>query len=269
LTGLLTGSAAWAQAAGPFSVFTVSPCRVLDTRFAGALGPVPSGGTLSILVSGDLTAGGTINQGGASTCNVPDGATGVFINIVAVTPSGAGYLTVYPSSLALPPSSSTLNFATGQNIANAALVALCTPFSSCNRDLSITMGQAGAHLVIDVTGFLWPVGQPISIDIQGPTVSLSSPATGTTYTTAQTVNINATASDNVGVTRVEFFDGSTLKATVTSPPYTYAWPITSASNGTHTWTARAWDLAGNGTTSAASTVTVNIGAGDTVLPTVS
>src|SRR5262249_52160430 len=105
--------------------------------------------------AGDLTAGGTGNQGMASTCNVPDGATGVFINIVAVNPSGPGHLTVYPYGIALP-SASTLNFTTGENVANGALVALCTPSSSCPRDLNITMGPAAAHLVIDVTGFLWP-----------------------------------------------------------------------------------------------------------------
>jgi hypothetical protein len=43
-----------------------------------------------------------------------------------------------------------------------------------------------------------------STDTTPPAVSITSPASGTTYTTAQTVTLTATASDNVGVTKVEF-----------------------------------------------------------------
>src|SRR5207247_8659714 len=92
---------------------------------------------------------------------------------------------------------------------------------------------------------------------------------GSSYTTAQTVTINASASDNVGVTKVEFYDGATLKATATTAPYSYAWAITSANNGTHSWTAKAYDAAGNVANSAAASFTVNIAASDTTAPTVS
>src|SRR5215813_14110035 len=70
--------------------------------------------------------------------------------------------------------------------------------------------------------------------------------------------ITATASVNVGVSRVEFYDGATLKGTATAPPYTFAWPVSSASNGLHSWTAKAYDAAGNNATSTAVSVTVNI-----------
>jgi hypothetical protein len=55
---------------------------------------------------------------------------------------------------ALPPTASTLNFTTGQTVANGVLVPICTP--SCSSDLTILMGPAGAYLVIDVTGYLMP-----------------------------------------------------------------------------------------------------------------
>lgn len=135
--------------------FTVPPCRVLDTRFSNPVGPISPQGTLSILVAGDLTGGGTINQGGASTCGVPKAATAVFANVVAVNAEGPGHLLVYPFGAA-PPVASTLNFTTGQTIANGALVPICLPAESCAFDLNITMGPAGAHLVIDVTGYLAP-----------------------------------------------------------------------------------------------------------------
>ena len=156
LMGLLTTATAWGQAAGPFDTFTVPPCRVLDTRLSTPLGPLPANGTRNILVAGDLTAGGTVNQGGATNCGVPDpGATGVFINVVAVNAGGPGHLTIYPFGTSLP-LASALNFTTGQTIANGVLVPICTPAASCIFDLSITMGPAGAHVVIDITGYLLP-----------------------------------------------------------------------------------------------------------------
>lgn len=153
--GLSTITTAWGQAAGPFDTFTVSPCRILDTRLSSPLGPIPANGTRSILVTGDLTGGGTINQGGAATCGIPDAATGVFINVVAVNAGGPGHLTVYPFGAPLP-LAAMLNFTTGQTIANGVLVPTCAPPASCTFDLNVTMGPAGAHLVIDVTGYLLP-----------------------------------------------------------------------------------------------------------------
>ena len=153
LISLLTIPSGWGQAAGPFDTFTVPPCRVLDTRISTPPGPIPGDGTRSILVAGDLTGGGTVNQGGAANCGVPDAATGVFINVVGVNAGGPGHLTVYPFNISLP-LASTLNFTTGQTIANGVLVPTCTPAGSCAFNLNITMGPAAAHVVIDVTGYL-------------------------------------------------------------------------------------------------------------------
>src|SRR5262249_59399429 len=59
----------------------------------------------------------------------------------------------------------------------------------------------------------------VTADTQPPTVAISSPASGSTYTSAQTVTLTATASDNVGVTRVEFYDDTILTHTSTPAPY--------------------------------------------------
>src|SRR5262249_24973050 len=72
-----------------------------------------------------------------------------------------------------------------------------------------------------------------------------------------------------GVTRVEFYDGTTLKSTVTVSPYMYPWTFTAADNGVHSWTAKAYDAAGNVGTSATVTLTINIGTADTQPPPVS
>jgi endoglucanase len=96
-------------------------------------------------------------------------------------------------------------------------------------------------------------------DTTPPTVALS--ASSTNVTTAGTITLNATATDNVGVSRVEFSDGTTLFNTDTSAPYSTSVALTSANNGSHSYTARAVDAAGNARTSTAVSVTVNIPGG--------
>src|SRR2546426_907383 len=103
-------------------------------------------------------------------------------------------------------------------------------------------------------------------DTTPPTVSMTAPASSATVSgTAGTVS--ATASDNVGVAGVQFkVDGANLGAEDTASPYSVTWNTTTATNGSHSLTAVARDAAGNTTTSAAVTVTVNNA--DTTPPTV-
>src|SRR5204862_176811 len=106
-------------------------------------------------------------------------------------------------------------------------------------------------------------------DTTPPTVSITSPASG--QTVSGTTSVTADAADNVGVAGVQFLlDGANLGAEDTSAPYSVSWDTTTASNASHTLTARARDAAGNTTTSSAVTVTVSNGPPpDTTPPTVS
>src|SRR5207244_9303016 len=73
-----------------------------------------------------------------------------------------------------------------------------------------------------------------------------------------TVTISASAADNIGVAGVRFFvDGTPIGAEDTSAPYAVAWDTTSVADGSHTLTVVARDAAGNTTTSAAVSVTVD------------
>ena len=101
---------------------------------------------------------------------------------------------------------------------------------------------------------------PITVTVNPhvpPIVSLSSPSNGATYQAPASVNMSALASPSSGssISKVEFFNGSTLLGTVTGVPYTYAW--TSVAAGSYTLTAKATDNQGGTTTSSAITVTVN------------
>ena len=91
---------------------------------------------------------------------------------------------------------------------------------------------------------------------QPPTVSLSAPANGATFTAPATVVISANAADSDGtVARVDFYQGSTLVGSDTTAPYSVTWSNVPA--GSYTLTARATDDDGAVTTSAARTITVN------------
>ena len=106
-------------------------------------------------------------------------------------------------------------------------------------------------------------------DASSPTVSLTAPANNTAYSTAQSVIISANATDNVGVAKVEFYDGTTLLGSDTTNPYSYSWAVAASNNGAHSLTAKAYDAAGNSAVSSAVLVTVNIAASDTTAPTAS
>jgi hypothetical protein len=91
---------------------------------------------------------------------------------------------------------------------------------------------------------------------QAPTVSLTAPANNATYTAPAAVNITATATDADGtISKVEFYNGTTLLATETASPYTYTWSSVAA--GTYSLTAKAYDNLGAVITSGVVTITVN------------
>ena len=92
-------------------------------------------------------------------------------------------------------------------------------------------------------------------DTTAPTVTITAPATGATV--SGTVTVSATASDNVGVTGVQFkIGGTNVGAEDQVSPYAVAWNTTTLPNGTHTLSAIAKDAAGN-TKTAQITVTVS------------
>jgi hypothetical protein len=113
-------------------------------------------------------------------------------------------------------------------------------------DSSVVKWGFATDLVEYVTG---------SSDTTAPTVSVTAPTAGATV--SGTTTISASASDNVGVTSVGFYVGTTLLGTDTSSPYSYSWATTSYTNGAYSLSAKAYDAAGNVGTSASVSVTVS------------
>ena len=97
------------------------------------------------------------------------------------------------------------------------------------------------------------IGFQQSGDNTPPAVAITNPANNAVVPRKATVTITATASDNVGVTRVEFLVNGALQCTDTTAPYSCAWRTPAAPNKTFQLQARAFDQAGN---SASATVTV-------------
>jgi hypothetical protein len=91
-------------------------------------------------------------------------------------------------------------------------------------------------------------------DTTAPVVSVRAPTSGSTVNGV--VTISAAASDDVGVTRVDFLVDGTLVSTDTAAPYAASWDTARATSGHHALTARAFDAAGNHAISSTVGVTV-------------
>jgi hypothetical protein len=72
----------------------------------------------------------------------------VLVNVTAVWPSGSGYLTVWPSGVS-GPGTSSLNFWTGQTVSNTAII----PVGSDGK-IQVFNGSPGpVQVVVDVSGY--------------------------------------------------------------------------------------------------------------------
>jgi hypothetical protein len=142
----------WGQASLPTSApqplafFRLAPCRVADTRvgsgFSSSFGPpfLAGGSTRSFPIP-------------TSGCNVPATAQAYSLNITVVPHGGLGYLTAWPTGLALPVAA-TLNSLDGRIVGNAAIVPAGTAgaislFASNDTDV-----------VIDIHGYFGPPAAP-------------------------------------------------------------------------------------------------------------
>jgi RHS repeat-associated protein len=88
-----------------------------------------------------------------------------------------------------------------------------------------------------------------------PVVTITSPTANSTYLPPASITINATATDSTStITKVDFYNGTTLLGTSTTAPYTFTW--NNVSTGKYTLKAKATDAA-KSTATKSVTVTVN------------
>jgi len=124
----------------PLQLFTVAPCRLVDTR-----GP-------------DGTFGGPALQGNTSrsfplpqntNCNVPDSAVAYSLNVTVVPHRPLGYLTIWPTGEGQPVVS-TMNSPDGRIKANAALVPAGT-----DGAVSVYVTDT-TDVILDIDGYFAP-----------------------------------------------------------------------------------------------------------------
>ena len=92
-----------------------------------------------------------------------------------------------------------------------------------------------------------------------PTVSITSPANGALVNTSS-VNITANATDDTGISKVEFYvDGAPKSPADTTSPYSYPWSTTGLT-GSHTISAKAYDTINQASSLQTITVIVDLNA---------
>jgi len=119
------------SAAGSQALFTVTPCRVLDTRSSSGL----MNGTLPVNVT-------------SSSCGIPSSAEAFVLNATVVPTLGLGYLTLWPENEAQPVVS-TLNADDGVIASNMAIV----PTTNGSID---AFSSSSTQLILDISGYFAP-----------------------------------------------------------------------------------------------------------------
>jgi glucose/arabinose dehydrogenase len=127
------------RAADPsLQFFTVTPCRVVDTRNP----PGPLGGP-------GLAANGDRSFSLAGHCGIPTAARAVAINVTVTQPTAMGDVCVYAGGAPLP-GTSVVNYAAGQTRASSIVAPL-----GASGDVAVHCGQTtgSVQLIVDVSGY--------------------------------------------------------------------------------------------------------------------
>lgn len=196
-------------------------------------------------------------SGGSAAVSIDTGAeaqlnfSGTAVQWVGFSGPSTGVAQVFVDGIQV----ATVNTDSKQNTPQAVLYAVSglTPAAHTLRIVVMKpgKGQQLGGIWVDAFDVL-----PLSSDTTPPTATMTAPQNGSTV--SGTVSVSADASDNVGVTSVQFeLDNAPLGPALTAPPYAIYWGTTSVANGTHTLAAVARDAAGNIGTSQAVSVTVS------------
>jgi subtilisin family serine protease len=265
--------------------------RVANLSYVGA----SSSSTIITAAQYLRSKGGVLLVAAGNTGAVDNTAPTPYITVVAATDSAdarASYSTYGSFVDIAAPGSNIMTTKRGGSYGGASGTSLATPvvagvaalvlakrpdFSPAQVDSLLTstakdLGTAGADIYfgagrVDAAAAIASATAAAAVDTTPPTAAIASPTGGSV---AGTVAVAVSASDNMGVARVELRANGTAIATDSASPYQFAWDSTGSANSSVTLTAVAFDAAGNSATSAPVTVNVsNTSTGDTTAPTVS
>ncbi len=149
------------------SFYTVTPCRIVDTR-TPANAPALAGGTAR-------------NFTVAGVCGTSPTARAVSVNITVTGGTGNGHLRLFPKGHPLP-GTSAVNYGAGQTRANNSLVAVGN-----DGALSVYAGQVSGtvHFILDINGYFDdPANNQPPVVAAGPGQTVTLPATASLAGTA-------------------------------------------------------------------------------------
>ena len=115
--------------------YTVTPCRVIDTRLGS---PLSDGDILVIDVAG--------------TCGVPLTAKAVSVNLTAVAGASGGSLTLFPGDGSVP-NTLTISFNASNNRADNAVMGLASNGDGTLAVKVVLTGGGTVDVVLDVNGY--------------------------------------------------------------------------------------------------------------------
>ncbi|WP_270886577.1 hypothetical protein [Pedococcus sp. 5OH_020] len=123
------------DATNPGAFHAVEPTRLMDSRVGLAIpGPFAPFERAAVQISGSTA--------------VPSGASAAVLNLTVTQPAAPGYVTVYPDGES-PPSTSSLNFGSGQTVPNLVVTGL-----GANGRIDLFNGSQGnVQLIADASGY--------------------------------------------------------------------------------------------------------------------
>lgn len=138
-SGTRTNAFFYAPPPAATDFYTLTPCRVLDTRLANG----PLGGPI---FGPSAERSFTL----AGSCGLPADAVAVVANVTVISPAAAGYLSIDPGN-AFFLGTATMTFEAGDLLSNNASLTLATDGSGTIRILNGSGGNT--HVTVDVTGY--------------------------------------------------------------------------------------------------------------------
>jgi hypothetical protein len=228
----------------PFSIGQDTTVRYASIDNAGNQEPAQSQ-QIQVAAAADTTAPTT-----AITCNAATCSTGWYRTTpvtvgLSATDAGSGVVrTRYTTDGTNPRSSTTAITYSG-------------PFT-LSQTTTVKFSSTDAAGNVET-----PKSQLVRVDTASPTVRITAPVDGSSYSRGVVIQISATAADTgtggkaaSGLASVAFYRGTVKIAGDTTSPYSVNWNTTGRALGTYSLTAVATDKAGNTTTSSAVRVTL-------------
>ncbi len=166
---------------------SVGPFRLADTR-ANVTTATTEGKTAGLMAADSSLAVRVAGRAG-----LPNDPTTMVLNVAVVDPISSGYATVWPCGQTRP-NASTLNFVSGQTIANMVITA--AGLSGPDAGSVCIYSSAATNLIVDVAGFdsdsITSIDPPNSTTPTSPTTAVTSPSNSNPTTTSPSNNVATT-----------------------------------------------------------------------------